>query len=51
MSKKYNVAIIGYGWAATAHIAAIAAINAINAINASAQVYFSFFETVSALKH
>jgi UDP-N-acetyl-2-amino-2-deoxyglucuronate dehydrogenase len=23
MSKKYNVAIIGYGWAATAHIAAI----------------------------
>ncbi len=28
MSKKYNVAIIGYGWAATAHIAAI---------NASAQ--------------
>jgi UDP-N-acetyl-2-amino-2-deoxyglucuronate dehydrogenase len=23
MSKKYNVAVIGYGWAATAHIAAI----------------------------
>ncbi|HEV7866984.1 MAG TPA: Gfo/Idh/MocA family oxidoreductase [Chthoniobacteraceae bacterium] len=23
MSKKYNVAIVGYGWAATAHIAAI----------------------------
>src|SRR5689334_11446851 len=23
MSKKHNVAIIGYGWAATAHIAAI----------------------------
>src|SRR5688500_8743284 len=23
MNKKYNVAIIGYGWAATAHIAAI----------------------------
>src|SRR5262245_1552845 len=27
MSKKYNVAIIGYGWAATAHIAAINASN------------------------
>ena len=23
MSKKYNVAVIGYGWAATAHIAAV----------------------------
>ena len=23
MTKKYNVGIIGYGWAATAHIAAI----------------------------
>src|SRR3954469_7808026 len=23
MSKKYNVGVIGYGWAATAHIAAI----------------------------
>ncbi len=31
MSKKYNVAVIGYGWAATAHIAAINA-------TASAQV-------------
>src|SRR6478752_5240884 len=27
MSKKHNVAIIGYGWAATAHIAAINASN------------------------
>jgi hypothetical protein len=27
MSKKYNVAIIGYGWAASAHIAAINASN------------------------
>jgi predicted dehydrogenase len=27
MSKKYNVAVIGYGWAATAHIAAINATN------------------------
>ncbi len=28
MSKKYNVAVIGYGWAATAHIAAINATTA-----------------------